>query len=100
MWAWENKSKSHRIRWVFDKRLAHVGVIPDYYTSLEAMHEAEKKLSSYQCAMYRDILNANPICFDDMIGGCIDWQLVHATAEQRAEAFCRTLEIGPFSNHE
>jgi hypothetical protein len=65
--------------------------LPDYCNDLNAMHEAEKKLCSTECAKYRDTLCSNPAVFDDSIGACIDWQIVHATARQRAEAFLRTI---------
>lgn len=66
---------------------------PDYLNDLNAMHEAEKVLSSGECAKYRDALKLNTAIYGDMDGGCIDWQLVHATAAQRAEAFLRTLNL-------
>jgi hypothetical protein len=54
--------------------------IPDYSTDLNAMHEAEKGLE-------------NPDCYEkwlaDVCGGTS--YLFHATAQQRAEAFLKTL---------
>lgn len=63
--------------------------IHDYLNDLNAMHEAEKKLSPKDCYIY----NAN-LC--KLMG---DWTpqssapnwVFHATAAQRAEAFLRTL---------
>jgi len=67
--------------------------VSDYFGDLNACHEMEKCMTSSQCAAYRDEVSRNPACFDDMIGACIDWQLVHATAAQRSEAFGRTLNL-------
>lgn len=65
--------------------------VPDYLNDLNAMHEAEKKLSPKDCYIY----NAN-LC--KLMG---DWTpqssapnwVFHATAAQRAEAFLRTLNL-------
>lgn len=69
--------------------------LPDYLNDLNAMHEAEKALCSSDCAKYRDSLSQNTNIFDDMVGACIDWRLVHATARQRAIAFIKTLNLEP-----
>jgi hypothetical protein len=59
-----------------------VGLPPDYCNDLNAMHEAEKVLTSEQIDKYVTIL-------------CLEIQpepkLHHATAQQRAEAFLRTI---------
>ena len=67
--------------------------VPNYISDLNAMNQAEKILPSTKCATYRDHLEGNPMVQDDMIGACIDWQLVHAGAAQRAEAFLKTLSL-------
>jgi len=58
--------------------------LPDYLNDLNAMHEAEKKLTSKQMVVYADNLNRTT-----PLGS---WMIV-ATAAQRAEAFIRTLGI-------
>lgn len=63
-----------------------VAEIPDYFNDLNAMHEAEGKLTLGQCSQYLKHL------YD--ILPCREWNkiaLIHATAAQRAEAFLRTL---------
>ena len=52
---------------------------PDYVNSLDAMHEAEKVLTTNQW-------NSYVIKF-----GCFLFDCCHATARQRAEAFLKTL---------
>lgn len=54
--------------------------LPDYLNDLNAMHEAEKKLTTDELWDYCDLL-------DGLNGGHI------ATAAQRAEAFLRTLNL-------
>jgi hypothetical protein len=66
--------------------------LPDYLYDLNAMHEAEKVLTDEQMLDYLDALldvlgkNIGP-------GGLIStdsvWQMTHATATQRAEAFLK-----------
>jgi hypothetical protein len=52
--------------------------LPDYFTDLDAMHEAEKAIpSEFDWARYRTLLKND----------------LHATAAQRAEAFGRTLNL-------
>lgn len=65
----------------------------DYPNDLNAMHEAEKVLKveqhfTFQVELARVI---NTITYP------LNFALLHSTAAQRAEAFCRTLRIGPFS---
>lgn len=60
---------------------------------LNAMHDAEKHLQSEHLANYFDYLCHRVIDGSLLPAGCV-W---HATAAQRAEAFCRTLKIGPFA---
>ena len=61
--------------------------IPNFYQDLNAMHEAEKALTEKQrtgdhyAAMIADVTGC-----DDML-----WGFIHATAQQRAEAFLRTV---------
>lgn len=59
--------------------------LPDYLNSLDAMHEAEKVLEgTYNAFIYQVLL----------AGGSppeVRWNLTHATAAQRADAFLRTV---------
>jgi len=66
-----------------------VEVIPDYLADLNAMHEAEKVLHgqlnlwwNYMDALENSSVEVNPLGLGSHI---------HATAEQRAEAFLRTI---------
>ncbi len=65
---------------------------PDYLNDLNAMHEAEKVLSTHHCRLYADELHGlimkswNPV-HSQMF--CI----LHATAAQRAEALLKTLGL-------
>ena len=63
-------------------------IMPDWTADLNAMHEAEKSLTPTQKSQYTMILEAvlklgiNGIIFD----------MVHASAAQRAEAFLKTID--------
>jgi hypothetical protein len=63
-------------------------VIPDYLNDLNAMHEAEKTLSPKDKREYAYQLNGGYYTsgLDDT------FDIVHATAAQRAEAFLRTID--------
>jgi hypothetical protein len=56
--------------------------LPDYCIDLNSMHEAEKVLTSMQQEEYWDFLW-------NLTGS--EFELCHANAHQRAEAFLRTL---------
>ena len=60
--------------------------IADYLNDLNAMHEAEEVLDPDDYAQYEQNLRKTYPVF--MGGG---FHLLHATAEQRAEAFLRTI---------
>lgn len=66
------------------------GPFPNYCNDLNAMHEAEKVLDYEQCEAFVDTIT-------DTTHAAIDYEApwdftrIHATAEQRAEAFLRTL---------
>lgn len=71
------------------------GLIPDYLNDLNAMHEAEKVL---RCSVdYIQIHAWNNYCI--RLGFFLrpqdvhDNNCIHATAEQRAEAFLKTLNL-------
>lgn len=53
--------------------------LPNYPEDLNAMHEAESHLTAYEAYKYNLIL------------GAIEAFAVHATAQRKSEAFCRTL---------
>ena len=68
-------------------RLRH---IPDYLNDLNAMHEAEKVLGACwptYCEHLLEIVEPEPRTLEI----CHRWNLLHATATQRAEAFLRTI---------
>ncbi len=60
--------------------------IPDYLNDLNAMHEAEKVLGTDAWLRYQGELAKSGLAF---AGKC--W--IHATADQRAEALLRTLNL-------
>ena len=66
-------------------------LVPFYITDLNAMHEAEKVLREMQTMTYIDRLGE--IVSQGMGDGSYGeiWNMLHATARQRAEAFLRTL---------
>jgi hypothetical protein len=79
-------------RWIPPKGAK--GKVPDYFRDLNACHEMEKTLTEKQSIDYEDRLrhavinkgephNADPW----------DFQVCHATAAQRAEAFGKTLGL-------
>jgi hypothetical protein len=84
MWSWQNESLTHRIKWVAHKEMASQGVLPDYLNDLNAMAAAESiiiKAGAQTIRLYEDALQkfvAN---------------IVFATADHRAEAFLKTLNL-------
>ena len=74
--------------------------LPDYLNDLNAMHEAEETLDASQCAEYaRQLMKHHPTycvtVLDNRFAPTEEiayqtYQLLHATATQRAEAFLRT----------
>jgi hypothetical protein len=61
--------------------------IQDYPNNLNAMHEAEKKLTGIQCLRYADELNKATKCFRHIT----PLIMCMASADKRSEALCRTL---------
>ncbi len=69
--------------------------VPDYTNCLNAMHEAEKSLRGTDEQYYNDpIVNRRLKEYQYFL---MKTYGASATAAQRAEAFCRTLKIGPFA---
>jgi hypothetical protein len=66
--------------------------LPDYLHDLNAMHEAEKVLTEPQRLAYMRIL-IQPESIDDAfhVTNGMAWDMTHASAAQRAEAFLRTI---------
>jgi hypothetical protein len=69
--------------------------VPDYLNDLNAMHEAEKTLDRNYRMLFRNWLAE--ICKrpgkipNGVDYSASDWNAVHATAAERAEAFLRTI---------
>ena len=64
--------------------------IPNYLNDLNAMHDAEKVLGACwptYCEHLLEIVEPEPKSLEV----CHYWNLLHATATQRAEAFLRTI---------
>lgn len=59
-------------------------MVPNYPQDLNAMYEAEKQLSSEQAGRYQMLLS-------NILGPTV-WNLMRATARQRAEAFVMAME--------
>ena len=80
---------------------AHKKHLPNYLNDLNAMHEAEETLDASQCAEYaRQLMKHHPTycvtVLDNRFAPTEEiayetYQLLHATASQRAEAFLRTI---------
>jgi hypothetical protein len=66
------------------------GLIPDYLNDLNAMHEAEKTLTDVQSTFYWKTLSE---LVNNTVGHDFDnqFECIHATAAQRAEAFLKTI---------
>ena len=72
--------------------MASQGVLPNYFSDLNAMHEAEKVLGEKKIRSYAfilaQVLDTSPtVDLDDQFLN------IHATAAQRAEAFGLTLNL-------
>ncbi len=69
--------------------------IPDYLNDLNGMHEAEGKLNDEQREDYVACLtsgtSSEEVCDLDPL--LAEWNLLNATAAQRAEALLRTLNL-------
>jgi hypothetical protein len=61
--------------------------VPNYTQDLNAMHEAENILKTWQKRTYGERITSD---FPDGMRNQI-WALIHASAAQRAEAFLRTI---------
>ena len=98
-------------KWIIDETGCPSGCVPgeehdpystrriglDYWNSLDAMHEAEKVLDkdqaiAYQAALVR-ITCTSAKLFPAARNYALDGFLLHATSQQRAEAFCRVKGI-------
>ena len=80
---------SHRFLEGNDK-FGKCGEIPNYTSSLDAMHEAEQVLSdkSISYVGYLEDTTRYHLCTDNL--EIIKWRFISATAAQRAEAFLKT----------
>ena len=64
--------------------------LPDYLADLNAMHEAEAALTTWQQEVFGGFLYHGKVCaFQDVCTGQIVFGCAHATAARRAEAFLR-----------
>lgn len=63
--------------------------IPDYLNDLNAMHEAEAVLTREQLVDYCN----TTLRSTTGEGNVVDYKMIRATADQRAEAFLRTLGL-------
>ncbi len=71
-------------------RPCYITNIPDYFHSLDAMHDAEKVLTTEQCEEYWQHVN-DLRDFDST--RVWKYCLLHATAAQRAEAFGKAVNL-------
>jgi hypothetical protein len=91
--GWEARHDHLKWTWLRPDGRAFNGELPDYLNDLNAMHEAEKVLREMQTMTYLDRLG--DIVSQGMGEGSYGeiWNILHATAAQRAEAFLRTLHL-------
>ena len=59
--------------------------LPDYFNDLDAMYDAEKHLNVNQIVKY--VVELGDIMSDKGL-----WDAIHSTAEERANAFLRTIK--------
>lgn len=99
--GWKNVHISHKLSPTFYKRLVGDNPVnpawfhaPQYCTNLNAMHEAEKILSPTQSEVYVSVMD-NVMEIPTAFYGTARraYLVMHATANQRAEAFLRTLNL-------
>jgi hypothetical protein len=82
-------SPANKGRTSYDGLILHE--LPDYLNDLNAMHEAEKILTDQQQATYAFLLHKNSTrIIRDYLGR--DFDCIHTTASQRAEAFLKTID--------
>jgi len=68
----------------------YIGELPDFYESLDRMHEVERSLDEEQWIDYIRYLQEDVLrCFGNLISSKI--AICHATPQQRAEAYLRTI---------
>lgn len=96
MWSWQNESLNHRKKWVAHKEMASQGVLPNYFSDLNAVHELERIIDKL-CKEGDYWFHLRELC--DFPDAESDWDkvdfftAVHATAAQRAEAIGLTLGL-------
>lgn len=85
--------RNERNVWGYGSKTEDDGLqLPDFLRDLNAMHEAEKVLTYAQQPRYIHILRHRVLMCDE---GVSDFDLMHATASMRAEAFGQTLNLWP-----
>jgi hypothetical protein len=83
--------QSQKVRgWYHKWDLKRISKLPDYYNSLDAMHEAEKVLTDEQWHKYRDELRTTVLGPVRMVS---EWCKadIHATASQKAKCFLKAI---------
>jgi len=75
----------------------YIGELPDFYGSLDRMHEVERSLST--TAPIHNLPTRSSY-LDNLakITGDYAWEMVHSTSQQRAEAYLRTLNLWTNTN--
>lgn len=72
----------------------HREILPDYLNDLNAMHEAEEVLPIDKRVGSQGYMGFLwDTCSKNMHNGGSTWEIAHATAAQRAEAFLKTLGL-------
>ena len=75
----------------------YIGELPDFYGSLDRMHEVERSLDEEQWLDYIRCLQEDVLrCFGRLISSKI--AICHSTSQQRAEAYLRTLNLWTNTN--
>jgi len=83
----------------------YIGELPDFYGSLDRMHEVERSVLAADKDWHYILNLADIVCpdfcdKDDCFhkSGIWTWLVVHATSQQRAEAYLRTLNLWTNTN--
>lgn len=92
--GWEKQAREE-IWWNKNKcRYAILDELPDYLSDLNAMHEAEETLSENKQEYFESFLQGianSGINAEEAETHDFYWSVIHATAEERAEAFLKTI---------
>lgn len=94
--GWKRVAPMAGVQWgasaTKDKLWMFAHQLPNHFTDLNAMHEAEKYLQPDKIESYTEYLVPDKMDWIKYPKNAW-WKLFHATASQRAEAFGKTLNL-------